>query len=53
MKPWLEGRTPPRRAHHAKEDAAVVMLSTSCSEVILRQGGLGVMKIYVHGILVL
>ena len=50
MKPWLEGRTPPRRAHHENEDTAVVMSTTSCSEVVLRQGGLGVMKIYVHGI---
>ena len=47
MKAWLEGYTPPRKPHHENEDAAVVMLSTSSSEVVLRQGGLGVMKIYV------
>ena len=50
MKPWLEGRTPPRRAHHENEDAAVVMLSTSCSEVVFCLGGLGVMKFYVSPI---
>ena len=50
MKAWLEGFTPPRKPHHENEDAAVVMSTTSCSEVVLRQGGLGVMKIYVEGI---
>ena len=50
MTTGLQGLAPPRRPHHENEHAAVVMLTTSCSEVVLRFGGLGVMKIYVHGI---
>ena len=50
MTTGLQGLAPPRRPHHEYEDAAVVMSTTSCSEVLLRQGGLGVMKIYVHSI---
>ena len=43
MTTGLQGLVPPRRPHHENEHAAVVMLTTSCSEVVLRQGGLGVM----------
>ena len=50
MKPWLEGLMPPRRPHHENEDAAVVMLSTSCSEVVFCLGGLAAVKSYVNGI---
>ena len=50
MKAWLEGHTPARRSHHAVEVAAVVMSAASCSEVVLRVGGLGVMKINVDWI---
>jgi hypothetical protein len=47
----LEGRSPNRRPHHAAELAVIVMSRTSSSEVILRQGGLGVMKFYVSPII--
>ena len=50
MRPWLEGRTPARRAHHAMELAAIVMSRTSCSEVVFCLGGLAAVKSYVNGI---
>ena len=50
MRPWLEGRTPARRPHHAMELAAIVMSRTSCSEVVFCLGGLAAVKSYVNGI---
>ena len=50
MTTGLEGLAPTRRPHHENEHAAVVMPRRHSSEVILRQGGLGVMKINVYGI---
>ena len=50
MTTGLEGLAPTRRPHHENENAEVVMPRRPSSEVILRQGGLGVMKIYVQGI---
>mmetsp|Transcript_2252 Transcript_2252/g.4630 ORF Transcript_2252/g.4630 Transcript_2252/m.4630 type:complete len:226 (-) Transcript_2252:201-878(-) len=51
MTTGLEGFAPTRRPHHKNEHAAVVMPRRHSSEVVLRQGGLGVMKIYVYGII--
>ena len=50
MRPWLEGRTPARRANHAMELAAIVMSRTSCSEVVFCLGGLAAVKSYVNRI---
>ena len=50
LKALLEGLAPPRRPHHENEHASVVMPRRRSSEVILRQGGLGVKKFYVHSI---
>ena len=50
MTTGLEGLAPTRRPHHENEHAAVVMPRRPSSKVVLRQGGLGVMKIYVYRI---